>query len=228
MSHTRDAFSSSQNVGNVLGSRPCVRQTALYRHHESGNAMKDLLGMGHLAWDREPGGRKSGPSAAYGIKDDAWETLERRNGSQSGHARGADAAAGDSRNDLDHIDCLKDEIAPDNEVMSNRGGHGQANHVAEGGGHSGGYTRGGRGSLARGRGRGAQANESSQAAGPRRRVEAAARSPSVGSGGAVSSSSTPGHRRQTAQRGGYPTADPAVQAPAQSPAQRAPQARAGN
>ncbi|CAE7784014.1 unnamed protein product, partial [Symbiodinium pilosum] len=34
-----------------LGSRPCVRQTALYKRHESGNAMKALLGAPHLFWD---------------------------------------------------------------------------------------------------------------------------------------------------------------------------------
>ena len=31
-------------VGNSLGSRPCVRQSRLYRKHESGNAMKALPG----------------------------------------------------------------------------------------------------------------------------------------------------------------------------------------
>ncbi|CAE7579232.1 unnamed protein product, partial [Symbiodinium natans] len=49
-SHRHDAL-CSQNVGNSLGSRPCVRQTALYKQHESGNAMKALLGTPHLSWD---------------------------------------------------------------------------------------------------------------------------------------------------------------------------------
>ena len=39
-----------QNLGNTLGARPCVRQSKLYRQHESGNAAKSLLGMGNLAW----------------------------------------------------------------------------------------------------------------------------------------------------------------------------------
>ncbi|CAE7660669.1 unnamed protein product [Symbiodinium microadriaticum] len=49
-SHRHDAL-CSQNVGNSLGSRPCVRQTPLYKRHESGNAMKALLGMPHLSWE---------------------------------------------------------------------------------------------------------------------------------------------------------------------------------
>ncbi|CAE7806803.1 unnamed protein product, partial [Symbiodinium sp. CCMP2592] len=51
-SHRHDAL-CSQNVGNSLGSRPCVRQTPLYKRHESGNAMKALLGMPHLSWEPE-------------------------------------------------------------------------------------------------------------------------------------------------------------------------------
>merc|ERR1719343_1903204 len=39
-----------QNSGSTWDFRPCVRQTALYRQRESGNAMKDIMGMGHLAW----------------------------------------------------------------------------------------------------------------------------------------------------------------------------------
>jgi hypothetical protein len=41
----------SQNVGNELSDRPCVRQTRLYRQHESGNAIKELMGQGQLLWD---------------------------------------------------------------------------------------------------------------------------------------------------------------------------------
>ena len=43
----------SIEVGNRLGSRPTVRQSKIYRTNESGNAMKDALGHGHLAWDAE-------------------------------------------------------------------------------------------------------------------------------------------------------------------------------
>jgi hypothetical protein len=51
-----------QNTGNHIGSRPTVRQSKLFRTHESGNAMKDLLGNGggHMKWDanRMQGGYK--------------------------------------------------------------------------------------------------------------------------------------------------------------------------
>lgn len=39
------------NQGNVLGDRPCVRQSQLYRQHCGGNEMKALLGNDTLAWD---------------------------------------------------------------------------------------------------------------------------------------------------------------------------------
>ena len=42
----------SIEVGNRLGERPTVRQSKIYRANESGNAMKDLMGHGHLAWDQ--------------------------------------------------------------------------------------------------------------------------------------------------------------------------------
>ena len=41
----------TQNQGNVLGDRPCVRQSKLYREHEGGNTMKGLLGQDALKWD---------------------------------------------------------------------------------------------------------------------------------------------------------------------------------
>ena len=40
----------TQNQGNVVGDRPCVRQSRLFRQHDSGNAMKDLMGTG-VKWD---------------------------------------------------------------------------------------------------------------------------------------------------------------------------------
>mmetsp|Transcript_128583 Transcript_128583/g.222107 ORF Transcript_128583/g.222107 Transcript_128583/m.222107 type:complete len:225 (-) Transcript_128583:762-1436(-) len=42
---------ASQNVGNVLGARPCVRQTKNYRKYESGNNMKAIMGHDQLMWD---------------------------------------------------------------------------------------------------------------------------------------------------------------------------------
>lgn len=41
----------TQNQGNVLGDRPCVRQSKLYREQVGGNDMKALLGQEHLQWD---------------------------------------------------------------------------------------------------------------------------------------------------------------------------------
>jgi hypothetical protein len=36
-SHTTNPNSGSQNVGNQIGTKPCVRQSKMYRMHESGN-----------------------------------------------------------------------------------------------------------------------------------------------------------------------------------------------
>jgi hypothetical protein len=44
---------ATQNQGNVLGDRPCVRQSRLYREHVGGNAMKELLGQDSLKWDTQ-------------------------------------------------------------------------------------------------------------------------------------------------------------------------------
>ena len=41
---------TTQNQGNVLGDRPCVRQSMLYRQHCGGNAMKEMMGQSQLAW----------------------------------------------------------------------------------------------------------------------------------------------------------------------------------
>jgi hypothetical protein len=41
----------TQNQGNVLGDRPCVRQSRLYREHVGGNTMKELMGQDQLKWD---------------------------------------------------------------------------------------------------------------------------------------------------------------------------------
>ena len=48
--HSNDA-SLTQNQGNHLGDRPCVRQSRLYREHVGGNEMKGILGHDALAWD---------------------------------------------------------------------------------------------------------------------------------------------------------------------------------
>jgi hypothetical protein len=48
--HAHDSTAGTQNQGNTLGDRSCVRQSKLYRIRESGNDMKSLLGASNLAW----------------------------------------------------------------------------------------------------------------------------------------------------------------------------------
>uniref|UniRef100_A0A7S4PQ04 Uncharacterized protein n=1 Tax=Guillardia theta TaxID=55529 RepID=A0A7S4PQ04_GUITH len=55
--HWHDSRAGTQNQGNHIGDRPCVRQSKLYRKYESGNSIKDLLGQGSLKWDEN---RKQG------------------------------------------------------------------------------------------------------------------------------------------------------------------------
>ena len=51
-SATHHGGDGSQNRGNSIGTRPVVRQSKLFRRHESGNAMKDILGNGGaMKWD---------------------------------------------------------------------------------------------------------------------------------------------------------------------------------
>ena len=42
---------TTQNQGNQLGDRPCVRQSRLFREHDGGNTMKELMGQSQLKWD---------------------------------------------------------------------------------------------------------------------------------------------------------------------------------
>lgn len=51
MSFGSPGGSGSIENGNRLGARPVVRQSKFYREGNSGNAVKDLLGQGDLAWD---------------------------------------------------------------------------------------------------------------------------------------------------------------------------------
>ena len=48
--HHNDA-GLTQNQGNHVGDRPCVRQSRTYRQHNGGNTMKDIMGQGNLNWD---------------------------------------------------------------------------------------------------------------------------------------------------------------------------------
>ena len=50
-SHLHNSSAGTQNQGNTLGDRSCVRQSKLYRKYESGNDVKGILGTSHLAWD---------------------------------------------------------------------------------------------------------------------------------------------------------------------------------
>lgn len=49
-SHSHDPNSASLETGNTLGTKSCVRQSKLFRMYESGNDMKNMLGMGNLVW----------------------------------------------------------------------------------------------------------------------------------------------------------------------------------
>ena len=66
MSHWHDSRSASQNVGNHLGSRSCVRQSRLYREYESGNATKALLGQDNLIWETK---KKQGAYSGHSVYD---------------------------------------------------------------------------------------------------------------------------------------------------------------
>ena len=48
--HMHLSTAETQNQGNTLGERACIRQSKLFRTHESGNVMKGLLGFDQLSW----------------------------------------------------------------------------------------------------------------------------------------------------------------------------------
>ncbi len=66
--------------GNVLGSRPCVRQSKLYRTNESGNAMKALMGYDDIVWETE---QQQGVFAGRGVYDAEAEMHTRSSQSTS-------------------------------------------------------------------------------------------------------------------------------------------------
>ena len=78
-----DQRESNQNLGNRLGSRPCVRLTDTYRLHESGNQIKHLLGYSSIAWDEKSYNRKV-PIKTTPMKQTpqkpGWETSSRAYG----------------------------------------------------------------------------------------------------------------------------------------------------
>jgi hypothetical protein len=59
--------------GNVLGQRPVVRQSKIYRVNESGNAMKAALGHDTLQWETE---RLEGVFAGQGVYDAVSEKVQ--------------------------------------------------------------------------------------------------------------------------------------------------------
>ena len=50
MSHYHDPGAATQNQGNVLGTRACVKQSWRAKQQESGNAVKGILGYGNIQW----------------------------------------------------------------------------------------------------------------------------------------------------------------------------------
>jgi len=74
MSHWHDSRSASQNVGNHLGSRSCVRQSRLYREYESGNATKALLGQNNLIWETK---KKQGAYSGHSVYDHTVDRYSR-------------------------------------------------------------------------------------------------------------------------------------------------------
>ena len=49
-SHYHNNDAGTQNQGNSLGNRSCIRQSKLFREYESGNKVKDILGLSNLTW----------------------------------------------------------------------------------------------------------------------------------------------------------------------------------
>jgi len=64
--HRHDSMAGTQNQGNTLGSRSCVRQSKLYRQYESGNNVKDILGTPNLRWNTS---KKEGAYDGHAIYD---------------------------------------------------------------------------------------------------------------------------------------------------------------
>jgi hypothetical protein len=64
----------TQNQGNSLGDRPCVRQSRLYRELCGGNTMKELMGQDQLKWDT---GRTEGAYQGGRVFDHNTHAYER-------------------------------------------------------------------------------------------------------------------------------------------------------
>jgi hypothetical protein len=69
----------TQNQGNVLGDRSCVRQSKLYRQYESGNSMKAIFGHDHLAWDtNKKEGAYAGQQSLYDHETNSFITEQNK------------------------------------------------------------------------------------------------------------------------------------------------------
>ncbi|KPI87606.1 hypothetical protein ABL78_3315 [Leptomonas seymouri] len=79
--HTNDP-NLTQNQGNMLGDRPCVRQSRLYREGCSGNAMKALMGQSELAWKTDQTEGCYGGGRVYDHNTEDHKAA--RNGSSNG------------------------------------------------------------------------------------------------------------------------------------------------
>jgi len=53
MAHYHSPSAETQNQGNMLRDRACVRQSKLFRQYESGNSVKALLGTANLQWNTQ-------------------------------------------------------------------------------------------------------------------------------------------------------------------------------
>lgn len=80
--HRHNPNASTQNQGNSLGDRPAVRQSKLYRTHESGNNMKSLLGTSHLSWDEN---RQQGAYQGRPVFDHNRDNGAQRSGAYQRH-----------------------------------------------------------------------------------------------------------------------------------------------
>jgi len=88
---------ASQNLGNHIGTRSCVRQSKLFRMYESGNATKALLGQQSLQWDVD---RKEG---AY--RGRVFDGVGRG-------ALGGDRRAADGREVRGNLSCSSAPVLP--------------------------------------------------------------------------------------------------------------------
>lgn len=170
---------ASTENGNVLGTRPVVRQSRLYREKESGNAMKAAMGHDSLQWDTEALQGVFQGQHVYDAETDAVHS-RRHAPPASTHADAAARAAASPRAASQRPASMDREAA-----TAGRGGSGGGG----GGGSSGGGPPGSRQPGLRGqpsargaKGPGAAPRSASRERGGGRSAAAAA---GAGGGGAV-------------------------------------------